>query len=71
MTHLNLHLEMLFEASQQCNEDGQGELKNLRHRADTIFREGYTQILLDSIDEHGIGTKHWPCILQDGQQKLQ
>lgn len=69
--YLNLHLEVDLKVGQQGEEDGQRELKDLRHRGDTIFGQCHTQILFDGIDEHLVSAKHRPGALQYREQQLQ
>lgn len=69
--YLNLHLEMRLEVGEQSEENGQREFEDLRHRGDSILRQGHTQILLYGVDEHLIGLEDGPSILQNGQQQLE
>lgn len=56
---------------QQGEEDGQRELKDLRHGGDAIFGQRHAQILFDGVDKHLMGAKHRPGALQHGEQQLQ
>lgn len=69
--YLNLHLQVDLEVGQQGEEDGQWELKDLRHRGDAVFGQRHAQILFDGVDEHLMGAKHWPGALQHREQQLQ
>lgn len=71
MLYLNLHLEVGLEVGQQSEEYGERQLKDLRHRGDSVFGQGHTQVLFDSVDEHFIRFENGPSILQDGQQQLE
>lgn len=65
--YLNLHLEVGLEVGQESEEDGERQLKDLRHRGHSVFGQGHTQVLFDGVDEHFIGLKNGPGVLQDGQ----
>lgn len=69
--YLNLHLEVGLEVGQKCEENGQGEFEDLRHRRDAVFGQRNAQVLLDGVDEHLVGLEDGPSVLQDGQQQLQ
>lgn len=69
--YLNLHLEVGLEVGQESEEDGERELKDLRHRGDSVFGQGHTQVLFDGVDEHFIRFENGPGVLQDGQQQLE
>lgn len=69
--YLNLHLEVGLEVGQESEEDGERELKDLRHRGDSVFGQGHTQVLFDGVDEHFIRFENGPSVLQDGQQQLE
>lgn len=71
MLYLNLHLEVGLEVGKEREEDGERELKDLRHRGDSVLGQGHTQVLLDGVNEHFIGLENGPGILQDGQQQLE
>lgn len=62
---------MCLEVGEQSEENGEWEFEDLRHRGDSIFGQGHTQVLLDGIDEHLIGLEDGPGILQDGQEQLE
>lgn len=66
MLYLNLHLEVGLEVGQQSEEYGERQLKDLRHRGDSVFGQGHTQVLFDGVDEHFICFENGPSILQDG-----
>lgn len=40
--YLNLHLQVDLEVREQGEEDGQGQLKHLRYRRNTILGKRYT-----------------------------
>lgn len=69
-SHLNLHLEVNLEVGEQSEEDGERELKDLRHRGDAVFRQRHAQILFDGIDKHLMGAKHGSGALQHREQQL-
>lgn len=69
--YLNLHLQVDLEVGEQCEEDSQRKLKDLRHRRDAIFGQRHTQILFDGVDKHLVSAKHWAGALQHGEQQLQ
>lgn len=69
--YLDLHLEVGLKMGEQGKEDGERELKDFRHRGDTVLGQRHAQILLDGVYEHLVGLEDGPGILQDGQQKLQ
>lgn len=68
--YLNLHLEMNLKVGQQGQEDGQRELKNLRHRGNAIFGQRHAEILLDGVGKHIMSTEHWAGTLQQRKQQL-
>ena len=69
-TYLNLHFEMLFEVGQECEEDGEGEFKHLRHRTDPVLGQRHTQVLFDGVNKHLVRLEDGAGILQDRQQQL-
>lgn len=69
--YLDLHLEVRLEVGQQREEDGKGELEDLRHRGDPVLRQGHAKVLLDGIDEHLVCLEDGPGVLQDGQEQLE
>lgn len=69
--YLDLHLEVGLEVGQESEEDGERELKDLRHRGDSVFGQGHTQVLFDGVDEHFIRFENGPGVLQDGKQQLE
>lgn len=70
-TNLNLHFQVKFEPREESQEDGERELKDLRHGGDTVLAESHAQVLLDGGDEHDVTTEHGACWLQDGQEQVQ
>lgn len=69
--YLDLHLEVRLEVGQQREEDGEGELEDLRHGGDPIFWQGHTKVLLNGIDEHLVCLEDGPGVLQDGEEQLE
>lgn len=62
---------MVLEAVEEGEEDGQRQLKDLRHRTDPVLGQGHAEVLLDGVDEHVVGAKDWARVLQDGEKQLQ
>jgi len=64
LSYLDLHLQMLFEVREECQEDCKRQLKDIGDGGDTVLRERNAQVLLDSVDEHLVGAEDGACILQ-------
>lgn len=56
---------------EQSEENGEWEFEDLRHRGDSIFGQGHTEVLFDGVDEHLIRLEDGPSVLQDGEEQLQ
>lgn len=62
---------MGLKVGEQSKEDGEGELKDFRHRGHAVLRQRHAQILLNGIYEHLVGLEDGPGVLKDGQQQLE
>ena len=65
-SNLNLYLEMMFEVSEECDEDSEGQFKHFVFRTRSVLTQSHAQVLFDGVDEQLIGAEHGARVLQYG-----